>query len=219
MTTIPPLLTELVAEIGRHLPDAERTRWPDRVTAAITEGADLSQVWPRWVTWLLREECPSVRSDPQVSKRRRWFQPDSPSPSCSDLVAALYDRQLRGESVPPGEWEAVTEAAWRVRDAAAAEAAAAKAAARTAEETRAWWAAEAELAAAEAAAAAGEAAQQQHTVDTDLIGEQTWAPNAAWAAAEMEAWAVDEDEMEAAREASYIRQANRLLVLLRDARP
>lgn len=219
MTTLPPLLTELVAEIGRHLPETERARWPDRVTAAITEGADLSQVWPRWVTWLLREECPSVRSDPQLSKHRRWLRRESPTPSCSELVAALYDRQLSGEAVPPSEWEEVTEAAWRARDAAAAEAAAAKAAARTDEETRAWWAAEAELAAAEAAAAAGEAAQQQDTVEADLIGEQTWAPTAAWAAAESDAWPVEEYGTESAREASYIRQANRLLVLLRNARP
>ena len=129
MTALPLLLTELAEEIGRHLPETERPRWPDRVTAAIIGEAYLSRVWPCWVIWLLRDECPPAGSDPQPSKRQRWYQRErSAAPSCGEQVAALYDRQLSGEAVPASDWEGAAAAAWRVRDAAAAAVAAAEAA-------------------------------------------------------------------------------------------
>lgn len=215
MPELPVLLAELADEIGNHLPELERRRWPGRVAASMTEGSDLSGVWPCWVMWLLRSECPSVRS------QRRWG--DAPLP-CGERVAALYELQLSGGTVRSDQWADAAEAAWGEMEKAAAareQWETAVKSARTEEDHKVAYVAMEMAGATEAeaqpAAAAAEAAAQQDAVDRSLVGEQTWAPTLAWAAAELAAWAAPQPEMiEADREASYIRQANQLLVLLRD---
>ena len=215
MPELPILLAELADEIGKHLPKLERRRWPGRVAASITEKAELSRVWPCWVMWLLRSECPSVRSE------RGWE--DTPLP-CGEHVAALYELQLSGVAVQSDEWADAAERAWETMEKAAAARERWEKALKGAvtEEDHKVAYAEFEMAGAaelqaQAAAAAAEAAAQQDAEDQSLVGEQTWAPTVAWAAAELSAWAAALPEMvKADREASYIRQANQLLVLLRD---
>ena len=52
---IPPQLTYLEDTIFEGLPVNLARRWPMRFSSAIQQNADLSNVWPQFATWMLRE--------------------------------------------------------------------------------------------------------------------------------------------------------------------
>ncbi len=100
-------IARLVDRIHESLPFALAVKWPGRVAAALTPGADTSLVADRFTVWMLRQG---------VCARNA---------SCA-AVATLYDERLQGREPSREQWVKVQ------RDAAAYAAAAAAAAARKA---------------------------------------------------------------------------------------
>lgn len=207
------LLDELEVEIGAHLPKVERQRWPGRVASAKALGLCDRTVWARWIVWLLGEEVRGSRAE--------WPGPESSVPFC-DVVIGLYARQLRRDYPSSEEWESVAEGAWLAKDLAKEQQGMHPGG------SEGWVLLTLTELECEVSAAAAEAAAQQSYEDEGPVGEQTWAPTVAWAAAEVSGVIAPdvtrarsgieiEAAMDAAREASYIRQANALLRLLRSA--
>jgi hypothetical protein len=115
--------------------------WPERFLDAITPGADLSRVWPRWAVWMLTDPEHGVQYAGDRDNVRAVIV----------RVSGLWERVASGETVAVEEfrlaaaaaWAASSAAAWAASSAAAWAAAAARAAAAA-------WAAEAWAAAASA---------------------------------------------------------------------
>ncbi len=129
---IPEVLARLEDAIFEGLPNVEAQGWPERFLSAIKPGADLAQVWSRFVLWLLEDQLGVYAT--------------------SAPVAALYRRQLIGETIARDEWAAAAaHTAAAAADAYAAAAYAADAAYAAAYATAAAYAAAATYAAAAAA--------------------------------------------------------------------
>jgi len=84
-------LAHLEDAIFEHLDDAESKKWPVQFLSAITEGADLSLVWPRFALWMLSDPASPVAIVALSS------------PSCAAAVArvaALYRAWVRSGTRP-----------------------------------------------------------------------------------------------------------------------
>ena len=134
----PVELMGLFDTIFEGLPPAEAQAWPVDFLEAITPGADLVLVWPRFAHWLLtREVAADAAKDPDCAKTVAG-------------VAALFDEWIAGNKPSADRWDGVPWAA-SADSAADADSAAYAAAARVARVARA---AAARVARADSAAAA-----------------------------------------------------------------
>jgi hypothetical protein len=94
------VLARLEDGIFERLPPAEARGWPLRFTRAIREGADLSLVWPRFAVFLLVDKEYGVVQF--VNEKNRLVV---------EAVAALYSRQIAGETVDREEFRQAADAA------------------------------------------------------------------------------------------------------------
>jgi hypothetical protein len=91
---IPRILARLEDGIFEALPNGAALEWPERFLGAITPGADLSLVWPRFGRWLL--------VDPEDGVLR--FARSARSKTSIQNVAILYDRWLSGAKPSELDW-------------------------------------------------------------------------------------------------------------------
>jgi hypothetical protein len=133
---IPPQLAHLEDTIFEGLPVDLARQWPMRFTNAIQQDADLSNVWPQFAAWMLREiALPAAKGYPACE-------------AVIERVANGYETRWQSNAAD------ATYEAYDARAARAAAANAARAAYAAAYAARATYAADAANAAAYAAAAA-----------------------------------------------------------------
>lgn len=147
---IPRVLAYLEDNIFESLPEAQAMKWPTRFLSAITPGADLSMVWPRWFLRIARD--PEHGLLKFAGKNRQILD-------AIEGVCALFERRIAGSEPTQAEWDSAAATA----RAAATEATEATEAAEAAAEATARAAATA--AAAEAAAEAAEAEAEAEAAD------------------------------------------------------
>jgi hypothetical protein len=186
---IPLELAHLEDRLFENMPIARAMMWPAEFLRAITVGADLSDVWPKFAIWLLKDI-------------QKYARPDGKK--AIDAVVGLYrERAKRDDPTWKEARRAAVAAAYAAYAAAAAYAAYAAAAAAAAAAYAAY--AVASDAAAAAAAAYADAADA--------------ADAAAYAAAYAAAAAVASDgARQASRQEHFCRQSRKLLDLLRHAK-
>lgn len=144
---IPRVLARLEDRIFEGLPIEDAKKWPERFLSAISPGADLSMVWPKFAIFIL--------TDPEFGVIK-FAKKDKSKKSIQD-VSDLYQRIVNGEKIDANVWlEARSNATDAYADADAAATAAADAATAAAYATA--YAATAYAAAATAAAATAYAA-------------------------------------------------------------
>jgi hypothetical protein len=134
---IPVQLARLEDCIFEGLPSEDAKLWPERFSSAISVGADLATVWPKFSLWILTDSG--------------LLHPDEATRPSVDAVAALYRRWVDGDMPSQAEWES---AAWSAESAAWS----AESAARSAE-SAAWSAESAAWSAASAARSAARSAE------------------------------------------------------------
>ena len=86
-------------------------KWPERFMRAITPGADLSLVAPKFMLWLLVDSKDGVV---RFAGKRKDLE------AAIERVAELYRRALKGEIIAPTEWNAASYAASHAASHAAA---------------------------------------------------------------------------------------------------
>ncbi len=140
---IPRQLAYLEDRIFENLADGKHLKWPERFMKAITPGADLSLVMPKFIIWLLIDDKDGVIQ----------FATREDTKEGINGVADLYQRKLKGEDIIAAQWESAHKKAYAAdaaaayadayadADAAAAAAAAAYAAAYAAADAAAYAAA------------------------------------------------------------------------------
>jgi hypothetical protein len=114
---IPRILARLEDGIFEKLPNHLAMIWPERFLDAITPGADLGLVWPRFAIWMM--------IDPKWGVAQ-FAKSDQSKKSIRD-VANVYKIKLIGENISRETWTAAAAAAAAASDAAYADAAAAAA--------------------------------------------------------------------------------------------
>ena len=99
----PEELFRLADSIHEGLPLADAKLWPKRFTSAITVGADLSMIWPKFALWMLADETNGVI---------RFAGDDAKVRDAILSVATLY-REWIDSGVKPSEarWSAAAAAA------------------------------------------------------------------------------------------------------------
>ncbi len=103
---IPRIISQLSDRIFEGLPNAEAKEFPLTLQNAIAIGADLSNVWIKFVIWILGEV--------------EIFSGSTFSPV--NTVKLLYVKQLNGEVVSESEWRSAADAAADASADAAADA-------------------------------------------------------------------------------------------------
>ena len=114
---VPAILLRLQDYLFERLPIAERLEWPTKFAEAITPGADLSMVWPRFAVRLLDRRISAGQDKKGVIK----------------VVRDLYARWIAGDRPTREEFLEARRAAYAAAAADAAADAAAYAAAAAAE--------------------------------------------------------------------------------------
>jgi hypothetical protein len=200
---IPIKLASLEDGIFENLPNGHALKWPEQFLSAIKPGADLNQVTDKFLHWLLIDPDDGVIRFAKTAKVKKAIQ----------RVADLYAKNLCGEIVTLQDWSLARTAAY----AAAAAAYAAYAAAADAAAYAAYAAAYAAAAYAAAYAAAADAAAAAYAADAAAYA--AYAAYAAAYAADAAAYAAyaAAADAAAARNKSRIRQAEKLLELLKAA--
>lgn len=103
---IPRIIALLEDKLFELLPNSESQAWPERFTAAIRPGADLTTVWPRFAHWMLAEEIP-----PRTKDQRAL--------ASLAAVAALYREWVAGAKPSVERWRIAQGAADEVASDAA----------------------------------------------------------------------------------------------------
>jgi hypothetical protein len=106
---IPQVLALLEDGIFEALPNDLAIKWPERFLAAITPGADLSNVWPEFAVWLLVDEKFGVIQFSKTDAQREAIQ----------SVADLYQLKLEGAIIDANDWLEARHAAYAAAYAAA----------------------------------------------------------------------------------------------------
>ena len=131
---VPRILARLEDKIFEGLDNGDAKKFPLEFLEAITPGADLSMVYPKFIVWLLKDKKDGV-----------WQYARTDGKRAITKVVKLYQRKILGEAIAESEWraaayaaEAAAYAAYYAADAAdaayyAADAAAAEAAADAAD--------------------------------------------------------------------------------------
>ena len=114
---IPRILARLEDGIFEALDNGHAQAWPERFLAAITPGADLSMVWPRFTLWLL--------ADPEDGVIRAKTEPQK---KAIIQVSLLFERWVSGAKPSEDEFRGAARSASASAYAAAAAHAAAYAA-------------------------------------------------------------------------------------------
>ena len=190
---IPKTLARLEDGIFEGLPNELAKTWPERFLKSIKVGADLSKVGPKFLVWLLEDVIQYAKPDGKVAIQ---------------AVVDLYKRQINGEVITRTQWLDARSAAAAADDAAYAAYTAYAAA----------YAAYAAYAAAYAAYAAyaADAAAAAYAADADAAYA---AADAAAAAADAAAYAAAADAArKTAREGARVKQAEKLLELLKECK-
>jgi len=191
---VPTILAYLEDRLFESLPAEAAQQWPAAFLEAIPVGADLSLVWPKFAVWLL--------TDPQDGVVR--FSRDDQARHAITGVAGLYQRVCTGQAVSREEWTAARAAAYDASYRAAGNAAWASA-------TAGGVATYAARKAARTVRATGEA-----TFGTD-DEEAAWAATRATRTAARIATSASLAWGTAIRVSAAVRQAEKLLELLRAA--
>src|ERR1700677_676720 len=107
---IPRSLARIEDGIFEGLPVKESKKWPEQFLKAIKPGADLSKVTAKFLVWILQDVIKYAQPDGKLAIQK---------------VIDLYKKQLKGDTVAPGEWQETRYAAYAAAAYAAAYAAAA----------------------------------------------------------------------------------------------
>jgi hypothetical protein len=131
---IPQVLARLEDSIFEGLPNDLSMLWPERFLSAITPGADLSLVWPKWAVWMLTDSQWGVLQFAKTVGQMVAIQ----------RVSDMYTKIIAGKSISRINWRDAyyydaAAANADAADAAADAAAAAAAAAATAAAARYKW--------------------------------------------------------------------------------
>ena len=102
---IPEPLAYLEDRIFEGLPVKQAKQWPLRFAGAITPGADLSLVIPRFMAWLMEDLEQYATDDVKPVLRQ---------------VGSLYQHVIDGGTVSDNEWERAAQAAAQAAQAAQA---------------------------------------------------------------------------------------------------
>jgi hypothetical protein len=92
---IPQLLARLEDRLFEGMPAEQALEWPAQFLNAITPGADLRLVWPKFMLWLLADATDGVIKSAKKEATK----------AAISGVAALFQRWLDGSMPPASEWE------------------------------------------------------------------------------------------------------------------
>jgi hypothetical protein len=219
---IPQILARLEDCIFEGLPNRAAKKWPMRFMGAIYPGADLSRVGWAFVHWLLTDEtvnpgithpfvCDAVKRCADIIAPLTKGGAIDESAAWHAASAACHAAKSAAENAASAAWHAAESAAWSAAESAAWRAASAA--------NAAWSAENAASAARDAAKSVASAAWSAESVASAARSAAENAESAAWhaesaASVASMAWSV----ASAARSAAYVRMANKLIALLRDAK-
>jgi hypothetical protein len=206
---IPRILAKLEDRIFENLPNDLAMIWPQRFLDAITPGADLKLVWPRFAIWMMIDPKWGVAQFAKSDQSKKAIQD----------VANLYKIKLIGENISREAWSAAYADAADAADAATAAAYAAAADAADAATAAACAAAASVASAASVACAATAAAYAAACAAAASVACAATAAACAAAAADAAyAAAYAAAEVAHARIKWTIAQSEKLLELLREVR-
>jgi hypothetical protein len=165
---IPRQLAYLEDRIFENLENGIAMAWPERFLSSIPTGADLSNVVPQLMLWILKDATHGVIKFAKREHTKKAIQD----------VIALYELKLAGKTLTEDQWRVASRAAY------AAYADAADAAAAAAADAYAAYAAYADAYAAAYADAYAAAAAADAAADADAAYAAYAADAAAYAAAD-----------------------------------